>query len=396
MLPFLLNPIAPQVFFDRYYEKRYLKIHRQDPDYFAKLLSYDQVDEMLFSMHLHHPQTRIVDNAQETFPDAEGYTVGGSKRIDPLKFLRHYAEGSTMVFSGAQERLFSLRRLTNEMENFFKHSFQTNLYLTPQNAQGFSPHYDTHDVFILQFAGRKRWRIYDYEKPLPDKSMPFLKKEMEPGALIDEFTLEAGDTLYIPRGVMHDAYCTDANSGHITLGLLGKNYAEKLAGLLLDRSQDHLALRRYPKFHAPESAQDELREVQETLHRMVDQLLEDPELRKDFHGRQNPLARGMLHQFTESQKLDPATPLCLREPEQIRLQLEGDTLAIYFYDLKAELPASCKPYLDWLLAQEEPAPVQDWPAHMDLDSRMVLAEELFKLGALARVHAPATEAASLG
>lgn len=395
MLPFLLDPITPEAFFQDYYEKRYLKIKRQEPDYFRSILDYDQVDEMLFSMHLHHPQTRIVDNSQETFPDAEGYTVGGSKRIDPLKFLRHYADGSTMVFSGAQERLFSLRKLTNEMENFFKHSFQTNLYLTPQNAQGFSPHYDTHDVFILQFAGRKRWRIYDYEKPLADKSMPFIKKEMEPGKLIEEFTLEAGDTLYIPRGVMHDAYCTDQNSGHITLGLLGKNYAEKLAGMLLDRSQDHLALRRYPKFHAPETAQDELREVQETLHRMVDQMLEDPALLQDFHGRQNPLGRGTLRQFTDLEPLRADTALYLREPDQLRLTVEGEALQVYYYDLKAEFPAHCQPYLDWLMALEVPAPVQDWPDQMDIDSRLVLAEELFKLGALARVNAPVTEAASL-
>ena len=35
------------------------------------------------------------------------------------------------------------------------------MYITPADAQGFAPHYDDVDVFILQVEGRKLWRLYD-------------------------------------------------------------------------------------------------------------------------------------------------------------------------------------------------------------------------------------------
>ena len=34
---------------------------------------------------------------------------------------------------------------------------QINAYITPPENQGFAAHYDTHDVFVLQVSGSKRW-----------------------------------------------------------------------------------------------------------------------------------------------------------------------------------------------------------------------------------------------
>ena len=33
-------------------------------------------------------------------------------------------------------------------------------YLTPPETQGFAPHYDDIEAFILQLEGKKRWRVY--------------------------------------------------------------------------------------------------------------------------------------------------------------------------------------------------------------------------------------------
>jgi lysine-specific demethylase/histidyl-hydroxylase NO66 len=33
-------------------------------------------------------------------------------------------------------------------------------YLTPPNTQGFAPHYDDIEAFILQLEGKKHWRLY--------------------------------------------------------------------------------------------------------------------------------------------------------------------------------------------------------------------------------------------
>ena len=36
----------------------------------------------------------------------------------------------------------------------------SNAYLTPPNSQGFAPHYDDIEAFILQVEGKKHWRLY--------------------------------------------------------------------------------------------------------------------------------------------------------------------------------------------------------------------------------------------
>ena len=49
---------------------------------------------------------------------------------------------------------------------------QINAYITPPENQGFAAHYDTHDVFVLQVAGSKRWTIHApvLEHPLPGQT----------------------------------------------------------------------------------------------------------------------------------------------------------------------------------------------------------------------------------
>lgn len=33
-------------------------------------------------------------------------------------------------------------------------------YLTPSGTQGFAPHYDDIEAFVMQVEGKKRWRLY--------------------------------------------------------------------------------------------------------------------------------------------------------------------------------------------------------------------------------------------
>ena len=35
-----------------------------------------------------------------------------------------------------------------------------NAYITPESARGFEPHYDVHDVFVLQVSGEKHWSVH--------------------------------------------------------------------------------------------------------------------------------------------------------------------------------------------------------------------------------------------
>jgi ribosomal protein L16 Arg81 hydroxylase len=108
----------------------------------------------------------------------------------------------------------------------FSSHFQTNVYLSPPNAQGFKTHFDSHDVFVLQVSGSKLWTLYDTGIVLPLRGQAFDPEKHMPGAPTREFTLHAGDLLYCPRGLYHSARSTDETSLHITLGLIAKTWAD--------------------------------------------------------------------------------------------------------------------------------------------------------------------------
>ena len=101
---------------------------------------------------------------------------------------------------------------------------QANAYVTPPQNQGFSAHYDVHDVFVLQIAGEKRWRIHPPVLVSPLRDQPWndrkadVEKRAEEPALI-EAVLTPGDCLYLPRGYLHAATALGGVSTHLTLGI---------------------------------------------------------------------------------------------------------------------------------------------------------------------------------
>jgi ribosomal protein L16 Arg81 hydroxylase len=51
-----------------------------------------------------------------------------------------------------------LRALCAELDRELGHSCHANAYITPGCASGFTPHYDTHEVLVLQLAGDfRKW-----------------------------------------------------------------------------------------------------------------------------------------------------------------------------------------------------------------------------------------------
>src|SRR5208283_1139855 len=98
--------------------------------------------------------------------------------------------------------------------------------LTPGNTAGFSPHYDTHEVFVVQVGGRKRWRIYEPPIVLPHRSQPFVRAGYAPPAPLLECELCPGDLLYLPRGYVHSATTSEGYSAHVTIGLTVYTWVE--------------------------------------------------------------------------------------------------------------------------------------------------------------------------
>ncbi|MFC3455436.1 JmjC domain-containing protein [Amycolatopsis speibonae] len=92
-------------------------------------------------------------------------------------------------------------------------------------SQGFAAHYDVHDVFVLQFAGRKHWKVYAPVHPAPlrdqswnDHADPVAARAREDAPAIEKI-LEPGDVMYLPRGWPHSAAALGDVSAHLTIGI---------------------------------------------------------------------------------------------------------------------------------------------------------------------------------
>jgi lysine-specific demethylase/histidyl-hydroxylase NO66 len=138
--------------------------------------------------------------------------------------LRLFAEGSTIVLQGLHRLWPPLIEFADQLAADLGHPTQVNAYVTPPSARGFSAHYDVHDVFVLQVAGEKHWRIHAPVHPDPLRSQPWTDRRAEVAAaaegepLIDT-VLCPGDVLYLPRGYLHSATALGGISAHLTVGV---------------------------------------------------------------------------------------------------------------------------------------------------------------------------------
>jgi hypothetical protein len=104
-------------------------------------------------------------------------------------------------------------------------------------------HHDTHEVISLQVAGSKRWLVYEPVLELPLKNQRYRSALGEPGEPVLDPTARAGDTLYLPRGWLHQALTTDSDSLHITIGVNVRRWVDE-ARVALDQAEAELPYRR--------------------------------------------------------------------------------------------------------------------------------------------------------
>ena len=225
----LIEPITSAKFFETYYEREPLLIERSRSARYAPLLSLDAIDHYLATTSPRHPDVFLVDAARKL--SAEDYTLASADTegsLDLPRVYELYCTGATISLRHLHESMPELAALCRAVEKVFSSHFQTNIYLSPPNAQGFATHFDSHDVFVLQVAGSKIWTLYDTLIELPLHAQGFDKDKHIPGPATRDLTIRAGDLFYCPRGLFHSARSTDEPSLHITLGLIGKTWADVL------------------------------------------------------------------------------------------------------------------------------------------------------------------------
>jgi mannose-6-phosphate isomerase-like protein (cupin superfamily) len=252
----LLAPVDEATFLATYFERQPLHVTGRDPGRWTTLYSFADVEEAIAVGGRDIDRFALVRTGSPPLP-AEQFTIerpapraratGRTPQLylDPRAIATAFDAGYSMLIKDASFFSGRLQRLCTSVQRRLASFVQANVYLTPPRAQGFSLHHDTHDTFIVQLEGSKTWRVHRPLVELPIESQPFHAENGDPRVVLErEVTLQAGDTLYIPRGYPHAATTSAERSLHLTLALLPVRIVDLLDALVRLAPLQHVELRR--------------------------------------------------------------------------------------------------------------------------------------------------------
>jgi hypothetical protein len=304
--------------------------------------------------------------------------------------LRLFADGSTVVLQGLHRLWPPLIEFADQLAADLGHPTQVNAYITPPSSRGFSPHYDVHDVFVLQVAGEKHWRIHEPVLPDPLRTQPWNDVAAEVAAAaqgepVIDAVLHPGDVLYLPRGYLHAATALGDISAHLTIGVQPvTRWAAAETALDLVRAlapQDPELRRSLPlgvDLTDPTALRDDVAAVVRSLTGWLERT--DPaevadRLRARTWSQVRPEPVAPLAQATAAAGLTADTVLRVRPRLRCLLRdPDGGRVALVAGRRTHDLPAATAPALAALLAAGE-LTVGDLPA-LDAADQLTLARRL--------------------
>jgi hypothetical protein len=329
------------------------------------------------------PDVRVVREGSDRPSASEDAPAPETERV-----FTQYREGSTIVLQFIHERWLPLANLCAVLADEFSAGFQVNAYLTPRHSQGLGIHYDTHDVFVLQIEGSKHWRLFESPVKLPLAGQPYARGALASAKQLEEFDLHAGDLLYLPRGVVHEAVSTDTTSLHLTVGVHQVTWAEVLMAAVEGAIERCPELRESPP---PGFARDDdlTREAEKRAAAVLTLLqseLSPTAMIRDAAARaalaSRPVLDGHLLDIEAEASIGLDSMVSRRPGTACRLERDGDQISVGFHGRKISMPAHAEPALRSMLAADEPFSAASIPGELDDEGRLVMVRCLVREGVL--------------
>jgi ribosomal protein L16 Arg81 hydroxylase len=383
----LIAPTTPELFFRDHWERKPLVVRREQPDYYSELLSLRAFDQVITTQALMHPQCFIANAARQVA--GEEYTLANGI-VDSARLYQQFADGGTIVFNQLEGFIPPLADLCRSLERDLSTRFQCNIYCTPSNAQGFPTHYDSHDVFILQIHGTKRWILYNTPVELPFKGQPFRRDETPKGDVTAEFDLSPGDVLYLPRGVMHDAQTREGETLHITLGALVTSWTELLLEAVAKVALGDADFRRSlpPGYAQTEFDRKGPREYFQSLMKRVSERVDfDASLdhfADDLVSTRHALLEGQMDQSLKLPTLAVKDRAGARPNLVYRWRVRDGQFIVSCYGAEMRLPEHAAEPARFALENADFV-IADLPGDLDDAGKLVLVRRLVREG-MVRIH----------
>ncbi|MDQ3858293.1 MAG: cupin domain-containing protein [Actinomycetota bacterium] len=375
-----IAPVRANQFRAEHWERRPLVVGRSGGAGFDDLLSEADVERLLTS-GIRHPAFRLV-RAGETVRLAD-YTVDIPWRpsaftglADVERIAVEFARGATVVVQGLHHWWRPLAVFSRALERELGHPVQTNAYWTPRDSQGLPIHHDTHDVFVLQVAGEKRWLVYEPAWELPLKEQRYTAEMGDPGPCVLDLTLRPGDTLYLPRGWLHQAVTSATDSLHLTVGVNPYTWIDAVRAALSACEADV----RFRRSVSEDGIGGE--ELLDALAARLDPAAVARRMRRRFVATRRPILDDQLTQVRALRDLDLATAVERRTTVIADLAVEDDQVTLAFEGKTIAFPAHARVDLEHAARAEGRFRASELPGDLDDAGRLVLVRRLVREGFL--------------
>jgi hypothetical protein len=297
----------------------------------------------------------------------------GTADIDEV--LAEWERGATIVLQGLHLTRPAIAAFCRSLEDTLGHPAQANAYYTPRQAQGLPVHHDTHDVFVLQVSGQKRWLVYEPAWELPLKSQKYSEEMGEPGSPVEDRVLRPGDMLYLPRGWLHEALTSETDSLHITVGVTVVTWLDAFRSAL-DELGNEIGFRRSWQSG---NGTDELVAA---LRARLDPDEVARRARESLVRTRRPIRDGQLSQLRRLDDLDTETRLERRPTILADLVRSSGSATLVFEGKEVSFPSDLAEELEAILGAEGPFTASGLPGSLDDPGRLVLVRRLVREGFL--------------
>ena len=389
----ILAPTSLERFMEQHWDGTPLVLQGRGAEIYSDLFSLDDLDAVIHESGWQVPAFRLVKEGSQ-IPHSE-YTIDGIpwgtgsvsgfiQREHVRKLMR---EGGTFVMESCQRIHPAIGRLSRAFEQHFNCPSAVNLYVTPPTAQGFQPHFDVQNVFVLQTHGSKHWKVYEphIERPTPSQA---IDGAVQPGSLLHEVTLNPGDLLYLPRGYVHVAHTTDELSAHLSVSMLPTTWVDVFQELLSSLPNDdrfRTAVQLEPRGPAdPTEAMEAT--FEDLIHAFgVGSDLEDAldGLGRRFVATRIPATSGQLKALENTSPVNLQSTLQAHPDIIWRVESNGEHAHLHFHGKSTAVPWSAIQALR-SMAAGGPFVVAEIPGDLSDDLRCQLAQHLLDEGFLIR------------
>ncbi len=222
----------------------------EDTEYFVKksasgvalsnILSIDLFEEMIWLAY------RLSPTCVQISKDSTLLNEKEKKSLDVVRHLGKLLDESySIVLNFAEKFNSKIALFSREFGFLFDSPTHFAIFLTPPGTNTFKPHYDAIDVFAIQIAGKKTWKIGEVSTVLPLDANTYA--EGPNPTFKEKYILNKCDLLYVPRGLTHSVVTHEEYSLHASIALDSSRFSELLLEAIRLNEENDIRLRKSTK-----------------------------------------------------------------------------------------------------------------------------------------------------